>query len=166
MDPLKSLRSVKILLVDDSPSDIRLMRESFRDSLLIVNPIVATDGVEAIEYLEKCKSGNFALPDIILLDLNLPRMSGREVLALIKRDPQLKQIPVLVMTTSSSESDIAFAYDWNANCYIRKPSDLIEYEKVVRAIEDFWFMTVTLPDPFGTGMMPAAHSPISRPALH
>jgi len=146
MDALKVLSSVKILIVEDSPSDVRLVREALRDSEFIVHLTVCKDGAEALEYLERSKTSQAALPDLILLDLNLPLKTGHEVLTEIKRDPLLKKIPVLIMTSSVDEKDLAAAYDLNANCYIRKPLDLPEYVRVVRAIEDFWLTTVTLPE--------------------
>jgi len=159
MDQLKVLRSVRILIVEDSPSDVRLVREALRASEFIVRLSVCKDGVEASEYLYHCKSGQSPLPDLILLDLNLPLKSGHEVLNEIKHDPQLKKIPVLIMTSSVDEKDLAAAYDLNANCYIRKPADLPEYERVVRAIEDFWLTTVTLPETYNvSGIPPAGHN--------
>ncbi len=107
---------------------------------------VARDGVEAMEYLHQPGKGSGNRPDLVLLDLNLPRKNGREVLAEIKASPTLKHIPVLVMTSSKADEDIAQAYALNANCYITKPGDLEEYLSVIRAIEDFWFLTATLPD--------------------
>lgn len=157
MDSLKVLRSVKILIVEDSPSDVRLVREALRNSEFLVHLYVCKDGVEAIEYLERSKSGQNSLPDLILLDLNLPLKSGHEVLNQVKHDPRLKKIPVLIMTSSVDEKDLAAAYDLNANCYIRKPLDLVEYERVVRAIEDFWLTTVTLPETYNVQVSPAIH---------
>ena len=148
MDTLRVLKSVRLLMVEDSPSDVRLIREALKETVNPVQIIVARDGVEATDYLRKCKTKEEAWPDLILLDLNLPRKNGREVLAEVKFDPQLKKIPVLIMTSSRDEDDITQAYSLNANCYIRKPSDLTEYVNVVRAIENFWFMTVTLPDAY------------------
>lgn len=143
----KLARSLQILVVEDSPSDIRLMREALRDTQLLVHLSVAHDGVEATELLEASKANLAPLPDLILLDLNLPRKNGREVLAEIKNDAVLKRIPVLVMTSSTDEEEISEVYNLKANCYIRKPSELHEYENVIRAIEDFWLLTVVLPDP-------------------
>ncbi len=160
MDQLKVLRSVRILIVEDSPSDVRLVREALRDSEFIVRLSVCKDGVEAVEFLEQCKKGHNPLPDLILLDLNLPLKSGHEVLNEIKRDPQLKKIPVLIMTSSVDERDLAAAYDLNANCYIRKPADLPEYERVVRAIEDFWLTTVTLPEAYSVSSAPLSGASI------
>jgi CheY-like chemotaxis protein len=146
MDQGRPFRSVKILIVDDSPGDIRLIREALRDAQMIVHLTVARDGAEALEYLNRNKADSNAVPDFIVLDLNLPKRTGREVLNEIKSDPDLKKIPVLVMSSSGAQDDIEAAYHLNANCYIRKPADLPGYEKVVRAIEDFWCMTVTLPE--------------------
>jgi CheY-like chemotaxis protein len=148
MDQLNVMKTVKILVVEDSPSDVRLIREALRGAPMVVHITVARDGVEAMDYLHHCKNADSPLPDLILLDLNLPRKNGREVLMEVKSDPELKPIPVLVMTSSYDEDDIAQAYSLNANCYIRKPIDLIEYQRVVRAIEDFWFLTVTLPETY------------------
>jgi chemotaxis family two-component system response regulator Rcp1 len=139
------LKSPTMLLVEDSPSDVRLIREALKSATGNVQMVVAHDGVEAINYLRRCQSAMNGAPDLILLDLNLPRKSGHEVLAELKSDPDLKTIPVLVMTSSDDESDIEQAYNLNANCYIRKPGNFPEYERVVQAIEDFWLCTVTLP---------------------
>jgi two-component system, chemotaxis family, response regulator Rcp1 len=134
-----------MLLVEDSPSDVRLIREALKDAPLRIRLVVAHNGLEAIDYLRRCRSVTGVGPDLIILDLNLPLKSGHEVLAEVKSDPDLKSIPVLVMTSSDDQEDIAQAYNLNANCYIRKPGDFPEYEKVVQAIEDFWLSTVTLP---------------------
>lgn len=140
------MRSLRVLLVEDSPSDVRLIREALKDATVPVQIMVARDGVEAIEHLKQSETGQAFRPDLILLDLNLPRKNGKEVLAEIKASPTLKPIPVLVMTSSRSDEDIAQVYSLNGNCYITKPGDLHEYVHVVRAIEDFWFLTATLPD--------------------
>jgi len=132
-----------ILLVEDNPGDVRLTQEALKESRHPVHLSVARDGVEAIEYLRNCEPD--ARPDLILLDLNLPRKSGREVLSEIKADPELKRIPVLVMTTSRAEQDIQKAYSLNANCYITKPMDLDDFLRTVRSIEEFWMHTATLP---------------------
>ena len=139
-------RSLRILLVEDSPSDVRLIREALKDTLIQVQLIVARDGIEATDYLQKSDADTSTRPDLILLDLNLPRKNGREVLAEVKASPTLKQIPILVMTSSRSDDDIAQAYALNANCFITKPGDLEEYQNVVKAIGDFWFVAATLPD--------------------
>ncbi|MBV8810267.1 MAG: response regulator [Acidobacteriaceae bacterium] len=142
------MRTLKILLVEDSASDVRLIREALKDTALPVQIVVARDGVEAMEYLYSTANDDVGRPDLVLLDLNLPRKNGREVLAEVKNSSILKQIPVLVMTSSRSEDDVNQAYNLNANCYITKPGDLDEYVHVVRAIEEFWFLTATLPDAF------------------
>ena len=142
------MKSLRILLVEDSPSDVRLVREALKETGIPVQVSVARDGVEAMDYLHQAESGLANRPDLVLLDLNLPRKNGREVLAEVKASPGLKQIPVLVMTSSRADEDILQAYTLNANCYITKPADLQEYVNVVRAIEDFWFLTATLPDAF------------------
>jgi two-component system, chemotaxis family, response regulator Rcp1 len=133
-------------MVDDSPSDVRLIREALKDTAVEVTLVVARDGVEATDYLQKTLRGEFLRPDLIILDLNLPRKSGREVLAEIKSDLRLKQIPVIVMTSSSANEDITYAYSLNANSYITKPADLTEYLMVVRAMQVFWFSAAKLPD--------------------
>ena len=140
------MRALSILLVEDSPSDVRLIREAMKETPLHVDITVTRDGVEAMDHLRQVEQGVFFRPDLVLLDLNLPKKNGREVLAEIKSSPNLKQIPVLVMTSSRADEDVMQAYTLNANCYITKPIDLNEYLSVVRAIEDFWFMTATLPD--------------------
>lgn len=142
------MKSLRILLVEDSPSDVRLIREALKENPIPVQITVARDGVEAIEYLHQAETGLANRPDLMLLDLNLPRKNGREVLAEVKSSSTLRQIPVLVMTSSRSDEDVAQAYALNANCYITKPADLKEYVDVVRSIEDFWFLTATLPDTF------------------
>ncbi len=142
------MKHLKILLVEDSPSDVRLIREALKGTPVAVELTVALDGIEAMEYLHQSEIGASVRPDLILLDLNLPRKNGREVLAEVKASPKLKQIPVLVMTSSHADEDISQAYSLNANCYITKPGDLDDYVNVVRAIEEFWFLTATLPDAF------------------
>jgi len=140
------LRPVEILLVEDNPGDVRLTMEVLKDAKLCNNIHVAGDGVEAIDFLRRRDSHAAAVrPDLILLDLNLPRMDGREVLEEIKADPDLKHIPVVVLTTSSAEQDILKSYALHANCYITKPVDLEQFAKVVSSIEEFWFSIVKLP---------------------
>jgi two-component system, chemotaxis family, response regulator Rcp1 len=142
----KQTRPVEVLLVEDNPGDVRLTQEALKDGRVLVNLTVANDGVEALEILgRKGLYEGKARPDIILLDLNLPRKNGREVLEEIKADEDLKRIPVIVMTTSKAEQDIYRAYHLNANCYVTKPVDLDEFLNVVRSIEDFWLTIVTLP---------------------
>jgi chemotaxis family two-component system response regulator Rcp1 len=141
----QSSRPVEVLLVEDNPGDIRLTQEAFKEGRVFVNLTVANDGVEAMELLKGQASNGKRRPDLILLDLNLPRKNGREVLVEIKADEELRRIPVIVMTTSKAEQDIHRAYNLNANCYITKPVELDEFLNVVRSIEDFWLTIVTLP---------------------
>jgi two-component system, chemotaxis family, response regulator Rcp1 len=139
-------RPVEILLVEDSPSDTELTLEALRDFKVRNHVSVVEDGVLALQFLRR--EGNYAQaprPDVILLDLNLPRKDGREVLAEIKHDDQFKTIPVVVMTTSRTEQDVLKAYQLNANCYINKPVDFNQFLEVVRTIESFWLYVVTLP---------------------
>ena len=139
-------RPVEILLVEDNPGDVRLTREALREGKVRNNLSVASDGVEAVAYLRREGEHAHAVrPDLILLDLNLPRMDGREVLAEIKADPSLRNIPVVVLTSSQAEEDIVRAYDLHANCYVTKPVDLDQFIRVVESIEDFWFTIVKLP---------------------
>jgi two-component system, chemotaxis family, response regulator Rcp1 len=143
---LEQNRAIEVLLVEDNPGDVRLTREALKEGKVRNNLHVVPDGVEAIAYLRR--EGQFAdavRPDLILLDLNLPRMDGREVLATIKSDPDLRNIPVVVLTSSQAEQDIVRAYDLHANCYVTKPVDLDQFITVVKSIEDFWFSIVKLP---------------------
>jgi CheY-like chemotaxis protein len=135
-------RPVEILLVEDNPGDVRLTIEALRDSTLAHRLSVARDGVEALAFLRR-EGG--VRPDLILLDLNLPRKDGREVLSEIKADAALRTIPVVVLTTSRAEQDVLHSYELQANCYITKPVDLMQFMTVVRSIEDFWLTIVTLP---------------------
>ena len=137
---------VQILLVEDNPGDIRLTQEALKEGDLPNNLNVVKDGVEAVAYLRKEREyADKPRPDLILLDLNLPKKDGREVLAEIKEDDQLKHIPVVILTTSDAEQDIIKVYKLHANCFITKPVDLDEFMRVVRQIEDFWFGIVQLP---------------------
>jgi len=137
---------VEILLVEDNEGDARLAQEALRDSKIINNVSVVEDGVEAMAFLHKRgKYANSSRPDLVLLDLNLPKKDGREVLAEIKADDDLKRIPVVILTTSKAEEDIIRSYDLHANCYITKPIDLTQFMKVVKSIEDFWLTVVKLP---------------------
>jgi chemotaxis family two-component system response regulator Rcp1 len=139
-------RPVEILLVEDNPGDVRLTREALREGKIRNNLSVVPDGVEALAFLRR--EGRYAgspHPDVILLDLNLPRKSGREVLAEIKSDSQLRRIPVVILTTSADEQDILRAYELHANCYITKPVDFEQFITVIQAIENFWLTVVTLP---------------------
>jgi CheY-like chemotaxis protein len=137
---------IEILLVEDSPDDADLTTDALRDARVRNRVTLVEDGVEAMAYLRR--QGGYAeapRPDLILLDLNLPRKNGREVLAEIKQDPQLRRIPVVVMTSSDDEKDILAAYDLHVNCYITKPVDLDQFIKVVKSIEHFWLCVVKLP---------------------
>ena len=137
---------IDVLLVEDSEADATLVEESLQDSKLKVNLHVAVDGVEAVNYLKKTgKYQDVATPDIIILDLNLPKKDGRDVLEDSKADDRLKRIPVVVLTASSDEEDIHRSYKLHANCYITKPLDFEQFTKIVASIEDFWFTIVKLP---------------------
>lgn len=137
---------IDVLLVEDSPGDVRLTREAFRDANGTIRLHVAADGVEAMAFLRK--EGVHAgapRPDIVLLDLNLPKMDGREVLGLIKADDDLKTIPTVILTTSDAEVDIVRSYELQANCYLSKPVQLDAFEALVRSINDFWLTKAKLP---------------------
>jgi len=135
-----------VLLVEDSPGDVRLTREAFKDAKMHINLHVASDGVEAMEFLRRNGEHTEApRPDLILLDLNLPRKSGREVLEEVKQDTELKTIPVVILTTSGSEQDVLRSYMLHANCFISKPVDLAGFLKVVNSIDNFWLSVVKLP---------------------
>ena len=137
---------VEILLVEDNPGDVRLAREALKENKVRNNLHVIEDGESAIAFLRKQgKYQNATRPDLILLDLNLPKKDGREVLAEIKADHDLKRIPVVMLTISKAEEDIIRAYDSHVNCYITKPIDLDQFIKVVRSVEDFWLTIVKLP---------------------
>lgn len=137
---------VDILVVEDNPGDARLIREVLTDSDIFSSLHFANDGVEALDFLHnRGKFSGMPKPDLIILDLNLPRKDGREVLAELKSDKDLMHIPVIIMTISQAEEDIIKSYNLHANCYISKPIDLNEFIKVIKSIEDFWFSTVKLP---------------------
>jgi two-component system, chemotaxis family, response regulator Rcp1 len=139
-------RPIEILLVEDNPGDVRLTMEGLNEGKVRNNLHVAKDGVEALAFLRReGEFGNAVRPDLILLDLNLPRKDGREVLTDIKSDPDLKTIPVVVLTTSRADQDVLHSYQLQANCYITKPVDLDQFITVVKSIEDFWLTIVTLP---------------------
>jgi two-component system, chemotaxis family, response regulator Rcp1 len=145
-DATKGSRPVEILLVEDNPGDERLTREALKDGKVYSNLHWVKDGVEATQFLRR--QGKFSgavRPDIILLDLNLPKKDGREVLEEIKSDPQLKSIPVVVLTTSKAEEDVLKTYGLHANCYVTKPVDLDKFITVVKSIDAFWLSVVTLP---------------------
>ena len=136
----------RILLVEDNPGDIRLMREALKESSTPNELSVVENGEDALSFLHrKGKYQTAPRPDLIFLDLNLPKKDGREVLANIKQDAQLRRIPVVVLTTSEAETDIENAYDLHANCYVKKPVDLDSFLDVVRGCQDFWLSTVRLP---------------------
>jgi chemotaxis family two-component system response regulator Rcp1 len=140
------LRPIEILLVEDNPGDVRLTVEALREGRVPNNLHVASDGVEALEFLRR--AGQFAnapRPDMVLLDLNLPRKDGREVLAEIKADPELRRIPIVVLTTSQAERDVLQSYNLHANCYITKPVDIDAFFATVRSIDSFWLAVVRLP---------------------
>jgi len=137
---------IEVLLVEDSPGDVRLTQEAFRDANKAIHLHVASDGVEAMAFLKR--EGVYARaprPELILLDLNLPKMDGREVLAHIKEDPNLKTIPTVILTTSEAEADIVRSYQLQANCYLSKPVQLDAFEALVKSINDFWLTKVKLP---------------------
>jgi chemotaxis family two-component system response regulator Rcp1 len=139
-------KPIEILLIEDNPGDARLALEAIREAKVHNNLTWVADGAEAMAYLRKeGKHGKVSRPDLILLDLNLPKKDGREVLAEIKADDRLKRIPVVVLTTSEAEEDVLKVYNLNANCYITKPVDLEQFIKVVKTIEDFWLTIVKLP---------------------
>jgi two-component system, chemotaxis family, response regulator Rcp1 len=146
MTDARRTHPIEILLVEDNPGDVRLTREALKEGKVANHLHVAADGVEALAFLRR--EGRFAdavRPDVILLDLNLPRKDGREVLEEIKRDAGLRTIPVVVLTSSQAEQDVVRAYDLSANCYVTKPVDLDQFISVVRSIDDFWFSIVKLP---------------------
>jgi len=135
-----------VLLVEDNPGDVRLTKEALKEGKMLNRVTVVGDGVEALSFLRRQgKYADAGQPDLILLDLNLPKKDGRQVLAEIKADPGLKRIPVVVLTTSSAEEDILKTYDLHANCYVTKPVDLEQFMRVVKSIEDFWITVVKLP---------------------
>jgi chemotaxis family two-component system response regulator Rcp1 len=146
MDNLTTQQGIEILLVEDNPGDVRLTKEALKEAKVGNNLHVAEDGVEAMRFLRR--EGEFSgapRPDLILLDLNLPKKDGREVLEEIKADSSLKAIPVVVLTTSHAEEDIARSYNLHANCYVTKPVDLDQFMRIVKSIEDFWLTIVRLP---------------------
>jgi two-component system, chemotaxis family, response regulator Rcp1 len=143
----RNAEPIEILLVEDSPGDVRLTSEAFKDSRVFNRLHVVKDGAEAIAFLRKQEGfKNAVRPDLILLDLNLPKKNGQEVLVEIKEDPELKRIPVIILTVSKSEEDILRSYNLHANCYITKPIEFNHFLEAVRSIEDFWLAIVKLPD--------------------
>ena len=140
------MRSIEILLVEDNPGDIELTREALRREKVCNHLHVAVDGLDALAFLRREREyAGAPRPDLILLDLNLPGIDGREVLSEVKADPDLRRIPVVVLTTSADEGDVLEAYNLNANCYITKPVDWKQFTKVVQEIEEFWLTIVKLP---------------------
>ncbi len=159
MNP-KLLRQAEILLVEDNPADVLMTRSAFEDFKITNTLHVVEDGADALEFLRG--QGNFAgapRPDLIMLDLNLPRKNGREVLAEIKADPALRNIPVVVLTTSKSEQDVLQSYELHANCYIVKPVGFKNFVEAIKSIKNYWFSLVTLPSEVENG-----HSTDSNPA--
>lgn len=142
-------RNVEILLVEDNPGDVRLTKEAFKEGQIRNNLSVVKDGAAAIDFLKKMGEYSEApTPDLILLDLNLPKKNGHEILEEIKKDVVLKMIPVVILTSSDADKDILHAYHLNANCYIKKPVDLDQLLRVVKAIDNFWLQIVKLPPKF------------------
>lgn len=149
-DDWADIDPIDILLVEDSPADVDLTREALEDAKVRNTLHVVSDGVAAMEFLRQ--EGDYAdapRPDLILLDLNLPKKDGREVLADVKADPALRRIPVVILTTSEAEQDILRSYDLHANCYVTKPVDLEQFISVIKSIEKFWLVIVKLPDDLG-----------------
>ena len=143
---MKKSRPVNILLIEDNPGDVRLTQEAFKEGSMSINLKVKMDGVEAIKYLKKeGPDEDYITPDLILLDLNLPKRDGREVLEEIKSDDTLKRIPVVVLTTSNAEQDILKSYNLHVNCYINKPVDFDKFFDIIQKIEEFWLTTAILP---------------------
>lgn len=143
---MHDVKAIDVLLVEDDPGDVLMTREAFKDNKLANRLSVVPDGVDAMAYLRK--EGRFAdspTPDLVLLDLNLPRMDGREVLAAMKSDPELRRIPVVVLTTSEAEEDVLRSYSLHANAYVTKPVDFDRFIEVVRKIDDFFVSVVRLP---------------------
>lgn len=140
------VNAIEILMVEDSPSDVFITQEALKEAKVLNNIHIVQDGVDAMAFLYKeGKYADMPRPDIILLDLNLPRKDGREVLAEIKSNGRLKSIPIVILTSSKADQDVLKAYGLHANCYITKPVDFARFKEVVQAIEHFWFTIVTLP---------------------
>jgi two-component system, chemotaxis family, response regulator Rcp1 len=146
MNQRLSQRPAQVLLVEDSPTDVLMTQEAFKQANLLNNLHVVEDGIEAVAFLHRTGFyGQVPRPDLILLDWNLPRKNGREVLAEVKADAELKAIPIVVLTTSQAERDILTAYSLHANCYVTKPVDLKDFIQAIHVIVTFWFTVVTLP---------------------
>jgi CheY-like chemotaxis protein len=142
------LRHIEILLVEDDAADAELTTEALKEGKILNTVHHVTDGVEALAFLHRQgRYANAVRPDVVLLDLNMPRKDGREVLAELKADPDLGEIPVVILTTSDSDEDILQSYELHANCYVTKPVGVVEFNKVVRSVGDFWFAVVKLPPP-------------------
>ena len=142
----RTLRPIEILMVEDNPGDVRLTREALKEGKIWNEIQVVSDGVAALEFLRRKPPYETApRPDLVLLDLNLPKKDGREVLSSMKADPLLKAIPVVILTTSQAEEDVIRAYNLNCNCYVTKPVDFEQFTRIVQAIEQFWLTIVTLP---------------------
>jgi CheY-like chemotaxis protein len=159
-----TIKPITILVVDDNPTDIMIMREAFASTKVQVDLQTACDGVAALQFLRRMGPNIDApRPDLILLDLNMPGKNGHEVLAEIKADESLRSIPVVILTTSQSEDDLARAYASHVNCYIRKPVDFEKFMKVVASIEEFWFAVVSLPsvDQFSVSANPLVYGRVS-----
>jgi len=139
-------RPINILLIEDNPGDVRLTQEAFKEGRMNIDLSVTMDGVEAVKFLKKQENyADAVTPDLILLDLNLPKMDGREVLEVVKSDDSLKRIPVVVLTTSNAEQDILKSYNLHVNCYINKPVDFDKFFDIIQKIEDFWLSIAVLP---------------------
>ncbi len=139
-------KPIDILLVEDNPADIRLTQEAFKETRIPNNLHIVRDGAEALAFLQQQNQyAGAPRPDLILLDLNLPKKDGREVLTIVKQMPELKRIPIVILTTSKTEEDINQTYEHHANCYITKPADLDEFLNVIKTIETFWLSVVQLP---------------------
>ena len=146
MTSLRTPRAIEILMVEDNPGDVRLTREALKGGRVWNELNVVSDGVAALDYLRgRPPYQDAARPDLVLLDLNLPKKDGREVLEAMKSDDALKAIPVVILTTSQAEEDVIRAYNLNANCYVTKPVDFEQFTRIVQAIEQFWLTIVTLP---------------------
>lgn len=147
---MKKSRPVNILLIEDNPGDVRLAQEAFKEGNINVDLNIAMDGMEAIDYLRKVgQYSTAATPDLVLLDLNLPKKDGREVLSDIKADPSLRSIPVVILTTSNAEQDILNSYNLHVNCYINKPVDFDRFFDIIQKIEEFWLNIAILPSMVG-----------------
>lgn len=139
-------KPIEVLLVEDNPADAELTRETLESGKLLLNIAVARDGAEALVYLKREPPFTHApIPDLILLDLNLPKLDGREVLAQLRQEERLRRIPVVILTSSDAEQDVVASYDLGANCYVTKPVGLDAFQRIVRSVEDFWFTVVKLP---------------------